>query len=109
MEFCKGNIKELPPAMYDLVIRDILHYNTEEIDKMNFDEYTTALTYSVSTYMQRNLQMVLNNMFKPTKKPKNEKGEISFSVEQPEMMEWLKNHYKEIEEGNTFKVGGKDL
>ena len=95
--FSMGEVKKLPPSMYDFIIRDILHYTQEELDMLDYDQYILALVYSINTYMQRNVLMSLNKLFSKKESNLNTAEEVSFYVKQPEIKKWLKEHYDELE------------
>lgn len=106
IQFCMGETMELPPEMIPFFLRDILHYTKEEVDMLDYKQYNLAVIYSVFTYTQRNMMLLLSKIFrKGGVKSESKEGDelLTFTVEQPEMMEWLEKYYDSIKKGEKFE------
>ena len=76
------------------MLRDILHYTKEDIKKLSLIEHNLALHYALETYIRRDVMFVMSKIY-GSKKP--EKGDITITIEHPDIEKWIKEQYEKEE------------
>lgn len=85
--------KNFPKAYNKFLLRDILHYNDEDIKELSLVDYNLAVHYAMETYVRRDLLFIMNR----GKKRKTGKDEIEIEISHPEIEEWISQQYQEEE------------
>lgn len=83
--------KNFPKPFYKFILRDILHYTEEDIRNLSLVDHTYAIHYAAETYIRRDVMFIMSKIYggKP-----DDKGDISFTIEHPEIEQWIKEQYE---------------
>lgn len=90
-EYIHDRKGRLPEEFEECLLRDVLHYTTEDLENLTIEQYVVGLLYAETTYMRRDVVFALEKIFSGKRKNgRPTKGEYDFTINHPEVEKYIK-------------------